>query len=139
MAVLPLLHLVSKPGCCHERLLGRGRCRRSLGWCLGAGGATPGSRVCVVTPCRSPVASHAHCLRHLCGSLEPSSWKGQRLACCPCLRSVWVSRWDGPTWFLDLRDFRLEVQRRQWHPTPVLLPGKSHGRRSLVGCSPWDR
>ena len=24
--------------------------------------------------------------------------------------------------------------RRQWHPTPVLLPGKSHGRRSLVGC-----
>ena len=27
--------------------------------------------------------------------------------------------------------------RRQWHPTPVLLPGKSHGRRSLVGCSPF--
>ena len=29
--------------------------------------------------------------------------------------------------------------RRQWHPTPVFLPGKSHGRRSLVGCSPWGR
>ena len=29
--------------------------------------------------------------------------------------------------------------RRQWHPAPVLLPGKSHGRRSLVGCSPWGR
>ena len=29
--------------------------------------------------------------------------------------------------------------RRQWHPTPALLPGKSHGRRSLVGCSPWGR
>ena len=28
-------------------------------------------------------------------------------------------------------------QRRQWQPTPVLLPGKSHGWRSLVGCSPW--
>ena len=28
---------------------------------------------------------------------------------------------------------------RRWHPTPVLLPGKSHGRRSLVGCSPWGR
>ena len=28
--------------------------------------------------------------------------------------------------------------RRQWQPTPVLLPGKSHGRRSLVNCSPWD-
>ena len=27
--------------------------------------------------------------------------------------------------------------RRQWHPTPVLLPGKSHGQRSLVGCRPW--
>ena len=31
------------------------------------------------------------------------------------------------------------TRRRQWHPTPVLLPGKSHGQRSLVGCSPWDR
>ena len=30
-------------------------------------------------------------------------------------------------------------RRRQWHPTPVLLPGKSHGRRSLVGGSPWGR
>ena len=29
------------------------------------------------------------------------------------------------------------TRRRQWHPTPVLLPGKSHGWRSLVGCSPW--
>ena len=27
------------------------------------------------------------------------------------------------------------IWRRQWHP--VLLPGKSHGWRSLVGCSPW--
>ena len=30
-------------------------------------------------------------------------------------------------------------QRRQWHPTPVLFPGKSHGQRSLVVCSPWGR
>ena len=28
-------------------------------------------------------------------------------------------------------------RRRQWHPTQVLLPGKFHGQRSLVGCSPW--
>ena len=28
---------------------------------------------------------------------------------------------------------------KQWHPTPVLLLGESHGRRSLVGCSPWGR
>ena len=30
-----------------------------------------------------------------------------------------------------------QLWRRQWHPTPVLLPGKSHGQRSLEGCSPW--
>ena len=29
--------------------------------------------------------------------------------------------------------------RRQWHPTPALLPGKSHGWRSLVGCRPCGR
>ena len=33
----------------------------------------------------------------------------------------------------------IPLQRRQWHPTPVLLPGKFHGWRSLVGCSPWGR
>jgi len=27
--------------------------------------------------------------------------------------------------------------RRKWQPTPVLLPGKFHGWRSLVGYSPW--
>ena len=36
-----------------------------------------------------------------------------------------------------LEPFKVIIWRRQWHPTPVLLPGKSHGRRSLVGCSPW--
>ena len=30
-------------------------------------------------------------------------------------------------------------RRRRWHPIPALLPGKSHGRRCLVGCCPWDR
>ena len=35
------------------------------------------------------------------------------------------------------RSLILFTRRRQWHPTPVLLPGKSHGRRSLIGCSPW--
>ena len=29
------------------------------------------------------------------------------------------------------------LRRRQWQLSPVLLPGKSHGWRSLVGCSPW--
>ena len=32
-----------------------------------------------------------------------------------------------------------KTRRRRWHPTPVLLPGKSQGWRSLVGCSPWGR
>ena len=36
-----------------------------------------------------------------------------------------------------LRLSHLDYQRRQWHLTPVLLPGKSHGWRSLMGCSPW--
>ena len=43
------------------------------------------------------------------------------------LESVTTSKASGGDW------------RKQWHPTPVLLPGKSHGRRSLVGCSPWGR
>ena len=30
-------------------------------------------------------------------------------------------------------------QRRKWQPTPVFLPGKSHGQRSLLGCSLWGR
>ena len=38
---------------------------------------------------------------------------------------------DAP--YFVLEDPNLAIQRRQWHPTPVLLPGKSHGRRSLVG------
>ena len=32
---------------------------------------------------------------------------------------------------------QMSYRRRQWQPSPVLLPGKSHGQRSLVGCSPW--
>ena len=31
----------------------------------------------------------------------------------------------------------LHLRRKRWHPTPVLLPRKSHGWRSLVDCSPW--
>ena len=32
---------------------------------------------------------------------------------------------------------RCTIRRRHWQPTPVLLPGKSHGQRSLVGYGPW--
>ena len=45
-----------------------------------------------------------------------------------------------PFSYLEITDVSPERNwRRQWHPTPVLLPGKSHGWRSLVGCSPWGR
>ena len=40
--------------------------------------------------------------------------------------------------FDSLRPTSLLCWRRQWHPTLILLPGKLHWWRSLVGCSPWD-
>ena len=47
------------------------------------------------------------------------------------------------TWRFLLQKMRVIISylywQRQRHPTPVLLPGKSHGRRSLAGCSPWGR
>ena len=43
------------------------------------------------------------------------------------------------TWLRDLTfTFPFMHWRRKWQPTPVLLPGESHGGRSLVGCSPWS-
>ena len=49
--------------------------------------------------------------------------------------------------WLNLHDFNAGFNpwvgnipwRRKWQPTPVFLPGESHGRRSLVGYSPWGR
>ena len=45
----------------------------------------------------------------------------------------WPTGPVSPDWGVSMHLRR----RRQWHPTPVLLPGKSHGRRGLVSCSPW--
>ena len=50
-------------------------------------------------------------------------------------------------WFWQLWDWNffltkydsLKIRRRRWHPTPILLPGKSHWQRSPVGCSPRGR
>ena len=54
------------------------------------------------------------------------------------LQSMGLQR-VGHDWATSLSLFFFLYWRRQWHPTPVLLPGKSHGWRSLVGCSPWGR
>ena len=42
-------------------------------------------------------------------------------------------------WETSLSLFTFMHWRRQWHPTPVLLPGESQGRGSLVGCHLWGR
>ena len=54
-------------------------------------------------------------------------------------------RKDIPIWMQSSKEKQGEIikpssvinQRRQWQPTPVLLPGKSQGQRNLVGCGPW--
>ena len=52
-------------------------------------------------------------------------WLGGKESTCQCRErrfDSWVGKIPG---------------RRKWQPTPVFLPGKSHGQRSLVGYSPW--
>ena len=53
-------------------------------------------------------------------------------------RSVITLSWLSGSWRSFSYSSSVYFRRRQWHPTPVLLPRKSHGWRSLVGCSPWD-
>ena len=58
-------------------------------------------------------------------------------AVCRCLNVLFIlKRFGGKFFFFTLK---LIIRRRLWQPTLVLLPGKSHGRRSLEGCSPWGR
>ena len=49
----------------------------------------------------------------------------------------WIWYWDKILVFLNLWLNIIIIALHQWQPTPVLLPGKSQGWRSLVGCSPW--
>ena len=56
---------------------------------------------------------------------------------CVCFWGLFSERSMTSPFAEELVCFRMYQWRRQWQPTPVLLPGKSHGRRSLVGCSPW--
>ena len=57
------------------------------------------------------------------------------LACC----NSWGRKETDTTEQLNRTELRGMCRRRQWNPTPVLLPGKSHGWRSPVCCSPWGR
>ena len=64
------------------------------------------------------------------------------ITCTSSSNPMWWALWLFPfdRWGrLCLDRFSDEFWRRQWHPTLVLLPAKYHGRRSLVGCSPWGR
>ena len=45
----------------------------------------------------------------------------------------------GHDWATSLSLSTFMHWRRKWQPTPVFLPGESHGRRSLIGCSLWGR
>ena len=56
-----------------------------------------------------------------------------------CITKTGRNRWRQRQLKASLYSQVTFVGRRQWHPTPVLLPGKSHEGRSLVGCSPWGR
>ena len=55
------------------------------------------------------------------------------------LNESWPTTWMWSLWILKCHCTMPLYWIRQWHPTPVLVPGKSHERRSLVGCSPWGR
>ena len=81
--------------------------------------------------------------------LHPPLWKVKSFKILPCRSchegpqfSFWISAFPGflealcSTVFCFAMTQKRE-RRMQWHPTPVLLPGKSHGQRSLGGCSPW--
>ena len=57
-------------------------------------------------------------------SFDWASLVAQRLKCLPAMRETWFDPW-----------VRKIPWRRKWQPTPVFLPGESHGRRNLVGYS----
>ena len=75
--------------------------------------------------CKPTVVSHCS------PSREPRTWRSLPGSCGDqdrpgnCVLFITTKVW--------------ELANSLWHPTPVVLPGKPHGRRSLVGCSPWGR
>ena len=53
------------------------------------------------------------------------------------MRWVFPGGSNGKASAYNVGDMGLILWRRKWQPTPALLPGKSHGWRSMVGYSPW--
>ena len=66
------------------------------------------------------------------------AWKTPRMEEPGRLQSMGSWR-TGHDWVTTHSLFTFMHWRRKWQPTPVLLPGKYHGWRSLIGCSPWGR
>ena len=64
------------------------------------------------------------------------NWSFQLCCWKRLLRIPWTARRSNLS---IVKKINPEYWRRKWQPTPVFLPGKSHGRRSLVGYSPWGR
>ena len=72
------------------------------------------------------------------GTLLSTPLNSQELSCdSQCKYSRNSERGEDVSGLKELGRLHGNQRRRQWHPTPVLSLGKSHGRRSLVGCSPW--
>ena len=80
--------------------------------------------------------SHHHKLN---ASITPTLWALLFLFTCQPLGSMFQHVCALSQSYCFFPEFALLFHRRQWQPTPVFLPGKSHGQRSLVGYSPWGR
>ena len=117
-------------------------------------GSSPSCLLCLGLKASGEIIHLCKLLSHVCSAML------QRMGPCPRSDGRWRSysprqesqdRWSpirekSTLIYLLIRQVKilmlflidiLSTWRRQWHPTPVLLPGKSHGWRSLVGCSPW--
>ena len=77
-------------------------------------------------------------MSHNCWAFTPRRLKAVHLETCIYFLQLFLIWFLCETYYKPLIVlFSQLCRRRQWHPTPVLLPGKSHGWRSLVGSSPW--
>ena len=116
------LPLLTSVGCWHSLFF------------LACGSITPASTSGFLCPClcvavfKVPSCFGVKGLHYMTCSSFPGGTSGKEPAC-HCRRHkrlgfhLWSERSPG--------------ERREWQPTPVFLPGESHGQRSLAGCSPW--